>query len=139
MSFFSTTCHKSMLRGIYKWINPFLMQIESLIFFIREVLNIMNMYKSIKWGGNNVVKIWIELDLCYPAFMNLFFDIVKAMLFLLVADGLFGTDYWWRFILQLIIAWLFNMFVLLFLLIFMHLVYLLVELLFNFMLMTPVL
>ena len=123
------------------------MKIKSLVLLVWQVLYIVDVDESIKRCRDNVVEVWIELNLGDPSLVNLLLNDGKSMLLLLIRDWLLlhQTDGMlfslWRLtsILPLTIRQHWLVLCLLVLLFFIGLLYLLVELILNIMLMTFVL
>jgi hypothetical protein len=48
VAFFSATCHEPVLGGVDERVHSFLVQVESLVLFVREVLNVMDVNESVE-------------------------------------------------------------------------------------------
>jgi len=87
VALFSATCNEPMLRRVDEGIDTLLVEVERLVFFVRQVLDVMDVDEAVERGAHDVVEIRIELDLRDPALVDLLLDHLNTMLLLLISDG----------------------------------------------------
>ena len=83
-SFFTTTCNNFQSWLVNKGVDSFLMQIESLSFFISQVIQIVEMDATIKRTTHYTLHIQVIFDFGYPASVTLLrSNLNKSLVFLI--------------------------------------------------------
>ncbi len=61
------------------------MEVKGFVFFVREVLNVMDMNETVQGRRYDIVQVRIEFDLGDPTFVNLLLNNLNAMFFFLIS------------------------------------------------------
>ena len=64
------------------------MEVKGFVFFVREVLNVMDMNETVQGRRYDIVQVRIEFDLGDPTFVNLLLNNLDAMFFFQFVDVL---------------------------------------------------
>ena len=93
--FFAATSDESALLWIDEGVDWLLMDIEGLLVLVFEIFDVVDMNKWVNWGGYDVLKIIVVLDLGNPGVVNNLFDKLHTkLLFLILYQFLFLPFAW---------------------------------------------